>query len=111
MSTFLYHGIDSAGRRVKGLISADNARAARDELRRQGLRIQQIQERAQTAAQSSWFSAFRRRRYHSALTELYRELATLLQASVPLLEDLVNCLPYLSRGVQLAMTALRDKIT
>jgi type II secretory pathway component PulF len=110
MSTFLYHGIDSAGRRVKGLISAGNARAARDELRRQGLRIQQIHERAQSTRQSTWFSAFRRRRYHSSLTDLYRELATLLQASVPLLEALDNSLMQLPRGLQPAMTALRDKI-
>ncbi|MFO0940472.1 MAG: type II secretion system F family protein [Pirellulales bacterium] len=111
MATFQYQATDATGNRVKGLVSADNARAARDELRRQGLRIRQLNERSQATKEVTLAGSLRRRKYHSALTEFYREWTTLLQASVPLLDALDSCLAQLPAGLTPAISSLRDRVS
>lgn len=111
MATFFYQGLDSTGRRVKGVVAADSARAARDQLRQQGLRVKQISERSTASVKSSWLGYLRSRRYQSSLTEFYRELTTLLQASVPLLDAVDSCLAQVPSGLHAALSSLRNKVS
>ncbi len=109
MSTFQYVGTDVGGRTVRGIVSADTARAARDRLRESGVTIRRISERAERK-KVDWLASFRGRRYAGGLTEFVRELATLLQAGVPLLEAIDCSLPQVQAGLQAPMAALRDRV-
>ncbi|MEZ6137036.1 MAG: type II secretion system F family protein [Pirellulaceae bacterium] len=109
MSTFQYVGEDSAGRKVNGIISAETPRAARDRLRETGVDIRRIHERADRK-QVDFSAAFRRRRLSTSLTEFIREMATLLQAGVPLLEAIDCSLPQTKPALQEPLAAMRDRI-
>ncbi len=109
MSTFHYVGEDRAGRRVNGLVSADTARAARDRLRESGVSIKRIRERTERT-KLALFSGFQRRRLSASLTEFLRELTTLLQAGVPLLEAIDCSMPQARPGLQAPLAAVRDRV-
>lgn len=109
MGTFQYRGTDSSGRLVRGLISADTIRAARDRLRETGVSVRNIELRLEQK-RIDLRSVFRRRRYANAMTEFVRELTTLLQAGIPLLEAMDSCLPQLRPGLQGPLVSLRDRI-
>ncbi len=110
MSTYQYQGTDAAGRNLRGMIAADTLRAARDRLRESGVVVNRIEERA-LRSQAGLFSQLRRRRYSGALTEFLRELSTLLQAGVPLLEAMDCSLPQVRAGLQAPLVALRDRVS
>lgn len=109
MATFSYVGKDHAGKRVKGLVAADTVRAARDRLRSDGVRIQSMRQRAEQG-QNTIFQALSRRRLESPLTDFLRELATLLQAGVPLLESIDSSVPAIRGGLREPVAAIRDKV-
>jgi len=92
------------------MIAADTLRSARDRLRESGVVVKRIEERDQVS-QAGLFSSLKRRRYSGALTEFLRELTTLLQAGVPLLEAMDCCLPQLRLGLQAPLIALRDRVS
>ena len=97
MATFAYRAHDSRGKRQRGTITAATSRQAREQLRTRGLRIESVQERA--VKPSAFIGSARRAgatRYRTQLTTAVRELATLLQAGVPLLDALDS----LSRSVE-----------
>ena len=71
---------------VRGTISADSPRRARDELRAQGLAITELVERAPT--RQSRLSSYLARRQSGQVTGLLQEMATLLAAGIPLLDAL-----------------------
>ena len=110
MSTYQYRGTDAAGRSLRGMIAADTLRAARDRLRESGVIVNRIEERA-LRSQAGLFSQLKRRRYSGALTEFLRELSTLLQAGVPLLEAMDCSLPQVRTGLQASLVALRDRVS
>lgn len=109
MSTFTYLGNDRAGRRVKGLVAAESIRAARDRLRLDGIAIRSIQPRADKRSRN-YFSTLRRKRLSAGLTEFLVELATLLQAGVPLLEAMDCSLPQTHPSLQEPLSAIRDSV-
>ena len=109
MSTFQYVGEDTAGRTVKGVIAAETPRAARDRLRETGVSIRRIQERSERKT-IDFFGGLRRRRLATPLTEFIREMATLLQAGVPLLEAIDCSLPQTKPALQEPLAAMRDRI-
>ena len=79
MAAFRYEALDSAGRTVSGMVLADTARQARDQLRAQGLLPSQI-DRAQAVERARRLWA---RGLSSAdLSLLTRQLATLLQSGL-----------------------------
>lgn len=109
MSTFQYSGVDPSGRTVRGVVSADTPRAARDRLRETGVSIRKITIRAERK-KVDFFATLRRHRSSSALTEFLREMATLLQAGVPLLEAIDCSLPQIKKSIQSPLAELRDRI-
>lgn len=83
MPAFRYEAVDAAGASRKGVVNADSARAARADLRGQGLVPIAVDQIATEAAAG----AGRALRSHLSTTELAlftRQLASLLEASLPL---------------------------
>ncbi|MCX2499002.1 type II secretion system inner membrane protein GspF [Plesiomonas shigelloides] len=90
MSVFQYQAVNLQGKRHKGLIEADSARQARQLLREQGLLAESVHETR--SATDNPASAHTRRWQRgisaSELALLTRQLATLVQAAMPLEECL-----------------------
>jgi len=85
MTVFRYQAQSASGVRQRGTLEAANARQARQQLREQGLQVLMIELQRQTP-----FAAARRV-YSLSLARrclLTRQLATLLQAGMPLTEAL-----------------------
>ena len=83
MPAFRYEAVDAAGGARKGVLNADNARAARAELRTQGLlplSVDAIAAQAGTGARRG----FGERLSSTELALFTRQLASLLEAGLPL---------------------------
>ncbi|KAB7675949.1 type II secretion system inner membrane protein GspF [Plesiomonas shigelloides] len=90
MSVFQYQAVNLQGKRHKGLIEADSARQARQLLREQGLLAEIVHETRSVADNPASAHTLRWQRGISAseLALLTRQLATLVQAAMPLEECL-----------------------
>ncbi len=90
MSVFQYQAVNLQGKRHKGLIEADSARQARQLLREQGLLAESVHETRSVADNPASAHTLRWQRGISAseLALLTRQLATLVQAAMPLEECL-----------------------
>ena len=84
MSAFRFEAVDAQGRVRQGLLDADNARAARDRLRADGLTPTAID-----AAPARAPALQRTRLASGALALLTRQLASLVQSGMPLEQALV----------------------
>jgi general secretion pathway protein F len=82
MPAFKYEALDNAGKAVKGMIEADNARAARAQLRGRQLVPMEVTPVAVVQATASAFSA--RVFSRSSLTVWTRQLAGLVSSGLPL---------------------------
>lgn len=111
MATFAYRVSDKKGKRKRGTITAASGRHARQQLRTQGYAVESITERRSTApAENSKLSRSRSTKYRSQLTMSIRELATLLQAGIPLLDALDSVLMQARGGFRDAMLSVRDRV-
>ncbi len=72
---------------MRGTITADTPRQARDQLRDRGLRIRDL-SRQEPGQGESWLARYLARRQGAQVTGLLQEIATLLAAGIPLLEAL-----------------------
>ncbi|MFP4354510.1 MAG: type II secretion system F family protein [Phycisphaerae bacterium] len=72
---------------IRGTITADSPRSARDQLRRRGLSIRRL-DRQSAGRTGSAVGRYLTRRQRVKVTGLLQELATLLSAGIPLLEAL-----------------------
>lgn len=90
MSVFQYQAVNLQGKRHKGLIEADSARQARQLLREEGLLAESVHETRSVADNPASANTLRWQRGISAseLALLTRQLATLVQAAMPLEECL-----------------------
>ncbi|MEL6090376.1 type II secretion system inner membrane protein GspF [Plesiomonas shigelloides] len=90
MSVFQYQAVNLQGKRHKGLIEADSARQARQLLREQGLLAESVHETRSATDNPASVNTLRWQRGISAseLALLTRQLATLVQAAMPLEECL-----------------------
>ena len=86
MSAFRYEAVDAVGTTRKGVVNADSARAARADLRQQGLTpitVDLISTQVDAAGQPKRRS-FGERLSTNELALFTRQLASLLEASLPL---------------------------
>jgi general secretion pathway protein F len=94
MAAFEYLALDDAGRRTRGVVAADTARAARREIRQRQLTLVKLEEsRARARADAQPGASAPAPPGRGALSEsdrvlVTRQLATLLQAGTPLEEAL-----------------------
>lgn len=78
---FIWSGIDSHNKRISGVFNAKNATTARNELKRMGIRVTQIKPRPKPL-----FNA--RKTITTADIAIFaRQLATMLEAGVPLVQS------------------------
>jgi len=87
MAAFHYNALDAAGKPSTGMIEADSARLARTLLREKGLFVVDLDALSDTPAQTGVHSfklPFRKRIPLSEVSLMLRQLATLLEAGLPL---------------------------
>lgn len=89
MPVFEYRGLDRSGKSVRGIIDSDNQRTARLKLKRDGVFITDLQnkQRAQTKKKTGKVVTSGRVKVEE-LSSMTRQLATLVKASIPLVESL-----------------------
>ena len=90
MAAFHYEAIDTEGRTARGMIEADGLRQARARIRELGLVVVKVdavtQESLRTGSGQRW--RFRRGISSAQLSMITRQLATLLEAGLPLEQSL-----------------------
>ncbi len=87
MAAFHYNALDAAGKPSNGMIEADSARLARAQLRESGLFVVELKALSDSPVQGgsrSFNLAFRKRIPLSEVSLMLRQLATLLEAGLPL---------------------------
>jgi general secretion pathway protein F len=92
MAVFNYQALDQAGKSSRGMIEADSARLARAQLRESGLFILELDSLSApgtTVASRSLLLPFRKRIPTAEVSLMLRQLATLLEAGLPLEQALV----------------------
>lgn len=89
MASFRYIALDPSGRRVKGFVEAESPRLARQALKDKTLTPVEIQTSLNRGHPAARHASHRLR--SSELTLTTRQLATLLQAGLPLEESLQLC--------------------
>lgn len=87
MPAFHYQALDAAGKQQSGIIEADSARNARNQLRDSGLFVLEVKTTTEQNKKVS-FSFSRRKLSLADLSLLLRQLATLLEAGLPLEQSL-----------------------
>lgn len=87
MPAFHYQALDTAGKQQSGIIEADSARNARNQLRDFGLFVLEVATTTERNKKIS-FSFSRRSLSLADLSLLLRQLATLLEAGLPLEQSL-----------------------
>lgn len=109
----VYQYVASAGDRasalLRGTITADSPRQARDRLRQQGLNVRDLAEQS-PHARSAGLGRYLAARQRGRLTEFLQEMATLLAAGIPLLEALTTLTRQHTGAFQRSVLLLRDHV-
>ncbi len=86
MPAFDYIALNPAGRKVQGIMEADSARSIRQQLREKSLVPLEVSEARQQASSTPFFNKLQNRQSLpiAELSLVTRQLATLLQAGMPL---------------------------
>src|SRR5688572_13542325 len=86
---FDYKALTSAGKPQKGIVEAENQKAARVKLKKQGLMVTEVVEKtAAKPGKSGGIPFFGGRVSAREVTMMTRQLASLVKANVPLVEAL-----------------------
>lgn len=114
MAVFSWQGVTTSGKEVKGVRDADNAKALRALLRKDGILVTKILEASEAREKAAREVDFKR--YFQRVTSLdialtTRQLATLLKSGVPLVESLTAMTDQIEKpDLKNALTQCRDKI-
>ena len=115
MPIFEYEALNGAGRPIRGIIDAESARTARTKLRGQGVYPTEIREESGASAQnvpslSLSFNLFGRVRAKD-LALASRQLATLMEAGIPLISSLSALIEQLGHpALRKIITQIREKV-
>lgn len=90
MPVFEYRGLTKDGKNTKGIVDADNARAARMKLKKDGIFVVDLKDKKKDTGKSkSKKSAFSNKTVPiKDLSLMTRQLATLIKANIPLVDAL-----------------------
>ncbi|UJR83559.1 type II secretion system inner membrane protein GspF [Sandaracinus amylolyticus] len=115
MAVYVWRGIASAsGKEIKGVRDADNVRALRTLLRKDGVILTQALEESEAkkkTAREVDFGRFFRRVSALDVAMMTRQLATLLKSGVPLVESMSALIDQLENPeLKNALTQTRDKV-
>ena len=114
MAVFEYRGIQIAsGKPVKGYRDADNAKALRTILRRDGVLLTEANEEAERGAKGAKINlfAFMQRPSTADVAVMTRQLATLVRAGVPLVESVAALTEQVEKELlKKTLTAVRETL-
>ena len=114
MAAFAFEAVNAKGKTQKGVLEGDNARQIRQQLREQKLipvTVEQVKEQAKKNSTSFEFTLFKPRISASELSLLTRQLATLVEASLPIEEALLAVAEQSEKPRQKnMMMAVRSKV-
>lgn len=114
MAVFEWHGITTSGKEMKGVRDADNAKALRALLRKEGILVTKVMEEAEARvakARNVDFGRYFRRISDLDVALATRQLATLLKSGVPLVESLSALIDQMEKPeMKAAFTQTRDKV-
>lgn len=88
MPLFEYRGLNRDGRNVRGTVDADNSRAAKLKLKKDGLFITDIKDRSRPVKKAGKRAPSSKGVGVQDLSMMTRQLATLIRANIPLVEAL-----------------------
>lgn len=89
MPVFEYRGLDRGGKNKKGIVDAENLRAARLKLKKDGIFVTDIKNKQKTTASAKDIKKAGSKGVPIAdLAMMVRQLATMLKAKIPLVESL-----------------------
>lgn len=88
MPIFEYRGLNRAGKNLKGVIDAENLRAARVKLKRDGIFVVDIKDKQKAIAAKGKKKPSNKSVGVSDLALMTRQLATLIKANIPLVDAL-----------------------
>jgi general secretion pathway protein F len=114
MAIFAYRGVNAAGKDVKGVRDADNPKALRNVLRRDGILVTEILEQSEAAQKSAReidLKRFFKRLSASEVALATRQLAVLLRSGIPLVDGLTALIDQLEQpDLKGAFTDARNKV-
>ena len=114
MAAFEYEALDSAGKRTRGLLSADSEAAARRELRRRRLAPLSVARAVERGGSAGWFATLigPKPMNQRELMGATRQLATLIGAGMPV-EEAVGVVGGQDTGstTSRVLTGVRAKVT
>lgn len=88
MPVFEYKGLDRSGRNKRGTIDADNSRTAKAKLKKDGIYVIELKDKAKTEKKTKGKSSTNKSVGVQDLSMMTRQLATLLKANIPLVDAL-----------------------
>ena len=89
MPIFEYKGLNKKGNNIKGTVDAENSRAAQNKLKADGIYVVHLKNKKGSGTKQSKKSAIQNKKVSvEDLSMMTRQLATLLKASIPLVDSL-----------------------
>lgn len=112
MPVFEYRGLNKEGRNVKGSVDADNQRAARIRLKRDGVFVVDLKDKSKATRKSKGKnSALKASVGVQELSLMTRQLATLLKANIPLVDSLAAVAEQVeNQALQDAMMEIKNNV-
>jgi general secretion pathway protein F len=114
MAVFSYKGMDAAGKKVSGIIDADNIKTARQKLRKQKIFPTEVNEGSSGAKViSGGFSLkkFTEKVKVTDVANMTRQLSTLLNANVPLVDSLSALVEQIeNQKLKSAVSEIKEKV-
>jgi len=111
MPRYSYAAIDRKGKKVKGTVSAENAFAARKQLRVRSVHPTSVKEVSTQSQSGSALAALFKKRPRSQVLDFTRQMATLLNSGIKLTEALsVLSLQAGDEKFKNALTDIRDRV-
>ena len=108
MPVYSYQALSAQATVVRGTITADSARSARESLRSRGLLVESVAERKSFSVGDWW--RIRKSRHANKRVAFVRELSTLLAAGIPLLEALDSQIKQYRGGFRTCLMLIRDQV-
>ncbi len=110
MAVFHYTGVKSDSTVVRGTVSADTPRQARDQLRGEGVRVKKIGEANTTSTTKKASLSLPLRSFRVQWATAIHEMAMMLHAGIPIL-DALDTVADQNRGpFRVAMLKVRDRV-
>jgi type II secretory pathway component PulF len=108
MAVYAYRAVTATRQPASGQVAADSPRAARDQLRSQGLIVESLVPTASKSEHSRWTWRWTPSRVRQV--EVIRELSTLLGVGIPLVESLDILLRQHRGAWRATLLQLRDRV-